>query len=64
MEKKEVALLAGGSGIAPVFQVIRFALENGKDETRLYLIYANKTEGDILLRTGNVVIFAAVAFLH
>ncbi|KAL8454030.1 hypothetical protein Emag_001602 [Eimeria magna] len=48
--KKEVGLLAGGSGIAPVFQVIRTVLEKEQDETKLYLIYANKTEGDILLR--------------
>lgn len=53
MEKKKVGLLAGGSGIAPVFQLIRTVLENHRDETQLYLIDANKTEGDILLRKGD-----------
>lgn len=50
VEKKKVGLLAGGTGIAPVFQLIRTILENERDETSISLIYANKTEGDILLR--------------
>ncbi|XP_027356826.1 NADH--cytochrome b5 reductase 1-like [Abrus precatorius] len=43
-------MLAGGSGITPMFQLIRAILENPKDKTKLHLIYANVTEDDILLK--------------
>ncbi|KAJ7560391.1 hypothetical protein O6H91_04G127500 [Diphasiastrum complanatum] len=43
-------MLAGGSGITPMFQVTRAILENPKDETKVYLIYANVTLNDILLK--------------
>ncbi len=38
-------------GITPIFQVLRSVLEDPDDqETRIWLLYANKTEDDILLR--------------
>ncbi|XP_043723250.1 NADH--cytochrome b5 reductase 1 [Telopea speciosissima] len=43
-------MLAGGSGITPMFQVARAILENPKDNTKVYLIYANVTSEDILLK--------------
>ncbi|KAI4301002.1 hypothetical protein L6164_034321 [Bauhinia variegata] len=43
-------MLAGGSGITPMFQVARAILENPKDRTKVHLIYANVTYEDILLR--------------
>ncbi|PON85926.1 NADH:cytochrome b5 reductase (CBR) [Trema orientale] len=43
-------MLAGGSGITPMFQVARAILENPKDNTKVYLIYANVTYEDILLK--------------
>ncbi|XP_010943692.1 NADH--cytochrome b5 reductase 1 [Elaeis guineensis] len=43
-------MIAGGSGITPMFQVTRAILENPKDETKVYLIYANVTYEDILLK--------------
>ncbi|XP_021895442.1 LOW QUALITY PROTEIN: NADH--cytochrome b5 reductase 1 [Carica papaya] len=43
-------MLAGGSGITPMFQVARAILENPKDKTKVYLIYANVTYEDILLK--------------
>ncbi|KAI4319663.1 hypothetical protein MLD38_033240 [Melastoma candidum] len=43
-------MLAGGSGIAPMFQVARAILENPKDKTNVHLIYANVTQEDILLK--------------
>ncbi|KAK7283965.1 hypothetical protein RIF29_13715 [Crotalaria pallida] len=43
-------MLAGGSGITPMFQLIRAILENPKDKTKLHLIYANVTVDDILLK--------------
>ncbi|KAL2482936.1 NADH--Cytochrome [Forsythia ovata] len=43
-------MLAGGSGITPMFQVTRAILENPNDETKVHLIYANVTHEDILLK--------------
>ncbi|KAJ0243736.1 NADH--cytochrome b5 reductase 1 [Hirschfeldia incana] len=43
-------MLAGGSGITPMFQVARAILENPTDKTKVHLIYANVTYEDILLR--------------
>ncbi|OAY85000.1 NADH--cytochrome b5 reductase 1-like [Ananas comosus] len=43
-------MLAGGSGITPMFQVARAILENPVDNTMVYLIYANVTYEDILLK--------------
>ncbi|NP_001130241.1 ferric-chelate reductase (NADH)1 [Zea mays] len=43
-------MLAGGSGITPMFQVARAILENLNDNTKVHLIYANVTYEDILLK--------------
>ncbi|CAN6811552.1 unnamed protein product [Brassica oleracea] len=43
-------MLAGGSGITPMFQVARAILENPTDKTKVHLIYANVTYDDILLK--------------
>ncbi|KAK8638118.1 hypothetical protein V6N13_136558 [Hibiscus sabdariffa] len=43
-------MIAGGSGITPMFQVARAILENPKDMTNVHLIYANVTYDDILLK--------------
>lgn len=43
-------MLAGGSGITPMFQVTRAILENPNDNTKVHLIYANVTYDDILLK--------------
>ncbi|WPH04833.1 Hypothetical protein R9X50_00773000 [Acrodontium crateriforme] len=45
-----IGMLAGGTGITPMYQIIRAICENPKDNTKISLIYANQTEGDILLR--------------
>jgi len=47
---KRLGLIAGGTGITPMLQVIRAVLKNPKDRTQLNLIFANITEADILLR--------------
>ena len=47
---KELGMIAGGTGITPMFQIIRRICEDPRDDTKTTLIYANKTEGDILLR--------------
>ncbi|XP_028068372.1 NADH--cytochrome b5 reductase 1-like isoform X1 [Camellia sinensis] len=43
-------MLAGGTGITPMFQVARAILENPNDKTNINLIYANVTYEDILLK--------------
>lgn len=43
-------MLAGGSGITPMFQVARAIMENPNDNTNVHLIYANVTFDDILLK--------------
>ncbi|XP_073062230.1 NADH--cytochrome b5 reductase 1-like [Primulina eburnea] len=43
-------MLAGGSGLTPMFQVTRAILENPTDRTKVHLIYANVTLEDILLK--------------
>jgi len=47
---KHVGMMAGGTGITPMLQVAAAALENPEDKTRFSLIYANKTEDDILVK--------------
>ena len=49
---KKVSMIAGGSGITPMLQVITAVLADPNDDTELALLYANHTEGDILVRQG------------
>ncbi|KIJ53983.1 hypothetical protein M422DRAFT_153807, partial [Sphaerobolus stellatus SS14] len=46
----EVALIGGGSGITPLYQILDYALPDKNDKTKFTLIYSNVTEKDILLR--------------
>ena len=43
-------MIAGGTGITPMLQIIRAILTNPADTTRVSLIFANVNEDDILLR--------------
>lgn len=47
---KHIGLVAGGSGITPILQVITQVITTPEDNTKLLLIYANETANDILLR--------------
>ncbi|RBR24518.1 uncharacterized protein FIESC28_02714 [Fusarium coffeatum] len=47
---KKIGMIAGGTGITPMFQVIRAICEHDRDTTEVSLIYANRSEQDILLR--------------
>ncbi|KAF5368459.1 hypothetical protein D9758_002399 [Tetrapyrgos nigripes] len=47
---KNIGMIAGGTGITPMYQVISAALKNPNDRTKLSLIYANVNEEDILMR--------------
>ena len=47
---KRIGMIAGGTGITPMYQLIRAICENDKDTTEISLVYANRSEEDILLR--------------
>jgi cytochrome-b5 reductase len=50
LRKNQIGMIAGGSGITPMLQMINHVLNDPKDTSQLSLIYANKTEDDILLK--------------
>jgi len=45
-----IALIAGGTGITPMYQLARNIFKNRDDKTKVTLVFANVTEEDILLR--------------
>lgn len=48
--KKKIGMVAGGTGITPMLQVIRAIIKNPQDTTEVWLMFGNQTEADILLR--------------
>ncbi|XP_063807864.1 NADH-cytochrome b5 reductase 1 [Pseudophryne corroboree] len=46
----QVGMIAGGTGLTPMLQLIQSILKDPEDETKCFLLFANKTEQDILLR--------------
>lgn len=47
---KSICMIAGGTGITPMLQIIRYITRDPTDRTEVALIFANQTEKDILLR--------------
>ncbi|KAI1827193.1 oxidoreductase NAD-binding domain-containing protein [Xylaria intraflava] len=47
---EHIALVAGGTGIAPMYQLIRSIFSNPEDKTKVTLVFGNVTEDDILLK--------------
>lgn len=47
---KEIGLIAGGSGITPILQVLTRVITTPEDFTKLTLIFANETLNDVLLK--------------
>ncbi|XP_042324314.1 NADH-cytochrome b5 reductase 3-like isoform X2 [Sceloporus undulatus] len=47
---KQVGMIAGGTGITPMLQLIRAIVKDKDDPTVCHLLFANQTEEDILLR--------------
>ena len=45
-----VALIAGGTGITPMYQLCRQIFKNPEDKTKVTLLFGNVTEQDILLK--------------
>merc|ERR1719295_424905 len=51
LKVSKIGMLAGGTGITPMYQVMQYIHRNREtDETEISLIFANKTEKDILLK--------------
>eukprot|EP00931_Biecheleriopsis_adriatica_P031855 TRINITY_DN18633_c0_g1_i1.p1 TRINITY_DN18633_c0_g1~~TRINITY_DN18633_c0_g1_i1.p1 ORF type:complete len:235 (+),score=37.51 TRINITY_DN18633_c0_g1_i1:150-854(+) len=48
--KRTIGMIAGGSGITPMLQIIKEVLKNPDDKTKLTLLFANQTPKDILIR--------------
>ena len=46
---KHVGMIAGGTGITPMYQVIQTALADPEDTTKFHLIYANQVNVGIML---------------
>ncbi|ESK96137.1 cytochrome-b5 reductase [Moniliophthora roreri MCA 2997] len=49
-EFDQVALVGGGSGITPLYQIVTHALADSSNRTKFTLLFSNVTEADILLR--------------
>ncbi|XP_033738868.1 NADH-cytochrome b5 reductase-like isoform X2 [Pecten maximus] len=51
IKHERILMLAAGSGIAPMVQIIQGVLNNEEDETRIQLLYACRTYSDILMKS-------------
>jgi cytochrome-b5 reductase len=47
---EHIALIAGGTGITPMYQVARAIFKNPDDKTKVTLVFGNIAEEDILLK--------------
>lgn len=47
---EHIALLAGGTGITPMYQLTRAIFNNPEDKTKVTLVFGNISEEDILLK--------------
>ena len=50
VQLSNIGMVAGGSGLTPMFQILQAVANDPEDHTQVSLLYANKTEGDIALR--------------
>lgn len=46
----KIGMIAGGTGLTPMYQLIHEVLKNPRDSSKLWLLLANQSEDDILLR--------------
>jgi len=47
---ESIGMICGGTGITPAYQIIKAALKDPEDRTKFYVLYANQTPADVLLR--------------
>lgn len=52
LKVSQIAMIAGGTGITPMYQFIQHILitRHGRDNTKLSLLYGNQKQSDILMR--------------
>lgn len=48
--KKKIGMVAGGTGITPMLQIIKAIVKNPDDNTQVSLIYGNVSPDDVLLK--------------
>lgn len=49
-QAKKFAMIAGGTGLTPMRQILQHIVKDPSDRTEVHLLFANQTEQDILLR--------------
>eukprot|EP00331_Platyophrya_macrostoma_P033788 CAMPEP_0176437688 /NCGR_PEP_ID=MMETSP0127-20121128/18788_1 /TAXON_ID=938130 /ORGANISM="Platyophrya macrostoma, Strain WH" /LENGTH=259 /DNA_ID=CAMNT_0017821397 /DNA_START=179 /DNA_END=956 /DNA_ORIENTATION=- len=47
---KSIGLVGGGTGITPLYQIMKEVRDNPADKTKVYLLFANKSVDDILMK--------------
>lgn len=47
---QKLGLIAGGTGITPMLQIIQHVLKDKNDRTLIWLLFANQSEDDIIMR--------------
>ncbi|KAF8474225.1 hypothetical protein BDZ91DRAFT_351551 [Kalaharituber pfeilii] len=47
---EHIALIAGGTGITPMWQLIKTIIKNPEDKTNIILVYGNRNEDEIILK--------------
>ncbi|VDN10663.1 unnamed protein product [Dibothriocephalus latus] len=47
---KRISMICGGTGLTPMYQLIQAIIKSDTDNTKIALLYANKTQDDILLK--------------
>jgi nitrate reductase (NAD(P)H) len=50
MKVDRITMIGGGTGVAPMLQMIVAVLADSGDKTKIKFLYANKSEDDILLK--------------
>uniref|UniRef100_A0A5K3FWA5 Cytochrome-b5 reductase n=2 Tax=Mesocestoides corti TaxID=53468 RepID=A0A5K3FWA5_MESCO len=43
-------MVCGGTGLTPMYQLLKHILKSSSDKTKISLVFANQTESDILMR--------------
>lgn len=45
-----IGMVAGGTGITPIYQVLKAIFDDVKDKTQIHLVYGSRTEADLFLK--------------
>lgn len=47
---KKIGIVVGGTGITPMLQIIDVILRNSSDKTQIWMLFANNSPADVLLK--------------